>query len=480
MTEHTVVLGAGLAGLLAAAAAADVGHDVTIVERDRLPDSPTQRRGVPQGSHLHSLLSHGWQVIEQLVPGVIGDLVTAGAHVLDDAHLGARMHIQNGPYAFNRTDPLTDPAALTTYLVTRPLLEYQLRRRVERMPNVTIEDGHDVGELVAAQGNRITGVTISGRHTGVTRTLRTDLVIDATGRGTRTPLLLKQLGYEPPPQRTFTVHGVYYSQHIAIPDQHVFDERLVLVVPASGAGRGGLIAGERDVWTLTIATHADERSAPPSTLAEMLTRAAGFVPPHIHRALQQAQPLSDVTVHRYPGGAWHRYDRCTRLPNGLVVLGDALCCLDPINGQGVTLAAMHVEALHAQLRMYEHVDPQHFYRSLTAVIAPVWAANQPPGTAPARGLVDVARRRVLRWVQRKVLEAAGDIVVTERLVRIVNMVDPPQRLLEPRLLTHVLVHHLRRALPTPGTRDRRGTEAHARQRLSQRPPPRRQAGRDAR
>ncbi|MGW4098554.1 NAD(P)/FAD-dependent oxidoreductase [Mycobacterium sp. NPDC004974] len=448
MADHSVVLGAGIAGLLAAAALADTGHDVTVVERDRLPDNPSQRRGIPQGPHLHSLLSRGWHTIETLVPGLIDDVITAGGHVLADARLGARMHIQNGPYAFNRTDPVADPAALATYLVTRPLLECALRRRVAALPNVVIKDGHDIGELVAGEPDRITGVTISDRRTGATQTLDADLVIDATGRATRTPLLLETLGYDRPPQRSFTVRGVYYSQQIAIPDQDAFPERLVLVVPPGSVGRGGLAAGEHGTWTLTIATHADEHPAPPTTLADMLALAEKFVPSHIHPALRQAVPLSDVEVYRYPGGTWHRYDRCAQHPDGLLVIGDALCCLDPIHGQGITMAARHAQMLRTRLRERRSVDPQRFYQSLTQMIAPVWAGNQPPGHSSDRGVKDKVRRRAVQWILRKTLEAANDIVITERLVRIVNMVDPPQRLLEPRVLARIAAYHLRKALPS--------------------------------
>ncbi|MED5815795.1 FAD-dependent oxidoreductase [Mycolicibacterium sp. 050232] len=446
MTEHSVVLGAGIAGLLAAAALADAGHDVTVVERDRLPDTPSQRRGTPQGPHLHSLLSRGWQTIEELVPGLIEDLITAGGHVLDDAHLGARMHIQNGRYAFNRTDPVADPAALANYLVTRPLLEHALRRRVMALPNVVVRDGHEVGEFVAGHPDRVTGITVHDRQTGATQTLDADLVVDATGRASRTPLLLEALHYDRPPQRSFTVRGVYYSQQITIPDQDTFPERLVLVIPSDGAGRGGLVACEHDTWTLTVAAHADE-NAPPATFAEMLTLAQEFVPPHIQSALRGAAPLSDVAVYRYPGGTWHRYDRCIRHPDGLLVVGDALCCLDPIHGQGVTMAARHAQVLRTHLRDHGCVDPQRFYQSLADVIAPVWATNQPSGPTPDRGVKSRVRRDVLRWSRRKILEAAGDIVVTERLVRILNMVDPPRRLLDPRVLCRVAAYHFRQARP---------------------------------
>lgn len=356
MTNHCVVLGAGIAGLLAAAALAATGHQVTIVERDRLPDSSSGRRGIPQGPHLHSVLSKGWQTMEDLVPGLIDDVIAAGALVLDDGRLGARMHIQNGPYAFNRTDTLADPAALANYLLTRPQLEYTLRCRVTRLPEVSIIDGHDIVDLVAGQPGRITGVTVTDRATGATRSLEARLVVDATGRASRTPLLLEKLGYPRPPQHAFSVRGVYYSQQLTIPDQDQFPERLILVIPPDGAGRGGLIAGEHDTWTLTIATHGDQEHTPSTTLPDMLTLADSFLPTHIPGALRRAHALTEVSVYRYPGGTWHRYDRTDTLPDGLLVIGDALCCLDPINGQGITMAALHAHALraHARDHILEH------------------------------------------------------------------------------------------------------------------------------
>jgi 2-polyprenyl-6-methoxyphenol hydroxylase-like FAD-dependent oxidoreductase len=389
-------------------------------------------------------------------------VITAGAHVLDDARLGARMHIQNGPYGFNRTDPVADPAALANYLVTRPQLEYSLRRRVTGLPNVTVVDGHDVGELVAGRPDRITGVTITDRHTGATGTLDAGLVVDATGRATRTPLLLEQLGYPRPPQREFTVRGVYYSQHLTIDDQDSFPERLVLVIPPGGAGRGGLIAGERGTWTLTIATHDNDHQPPPDSLSDMLTRAETFLPAHITPALRHAQALTDVAVYRYPGGTWHRYDQSDRLPVGLLVVGDALCCLDPIHGQGITMAARHALALRERRRDHGSVDPQRFYQALADIIAPVWATNRPPDPHRHRSATDRARHRMLTWTQRRVLEAAADdIVVTECLVRIVNMIDPPQRLLQRRVVARVAAHHARRALPFSDRHPTRRTTADA-------------------
>jgi 2-polyprenyl-6-methoxyphenol hydroxylase-like FAD-dependent oxidoreductase len=78
--NHALVLGASMAGLLAARSLSEFFDEVTVVERDSLPDTAAARRGVPQGRHIHALLTRGAQVIEELFPGILDELVLDGAH----------------------------------------------------------------------------------------------------------------------------------------------------------------------------------------------------------------------------------------------------------------------------------------------------------------------------------------------------------------------------------------------------------------
>jgi 2-polyprenyl-6-methoxyphenol hydroxylase-like FAD-dependent oxidoreductase len=446
--DNAVVLGAGIAGLVAAAVLAEKFSHVTVVERDHLPDNPIDRRGVPHGRHLHSLLSRGSQILEELLPGFLAELAGAGALVLDDADM-SRIYSRMGPYTFNRSEPAADPTALVTYQANQPFLEFHLRQRVAALPNVTFLDGRDVGELLAAQPDRVTGVTLHARDSGQSETLNAILIIDATGRATRTPLLLERLGYTRPPEQTFTVNGIYHSQQIAIPDQDSFPERMILVLPEGKAQRGGLVACENSTWTLTIASRADDLGPVPTDFGDMLALAQDFIPAHIQPALNRAQPLTEVSTYRYPGGVWRRYDHMARYPKGLLVLGDALCCLDPINGQGMTMATLHATTLRTQIRHPNPVDPQAFYNAAAAIIKPVWTSNtnQTSGRGAATTTTTSLPQKAVRWSRRKILEAAAnDIVVTERLMRVANFIDPPQRLLEPAFLARVAAHHARRSL----------------------------------
>ena len=120
MNDHAVVLGAGIAGLVAASVLAEQFASVTVVERDLLPDSPIDRRGAPQGRHLHSLLSRGSQILEELHPGFLAELTDADGLVLDDPDMRGSTAARAAT-RFNRTDPVADPAALVTLSPADPL-----------------------------------------------------------------------------------------------------------------------------------------------------------------------------------------------------------------------------------------------------------------------------------------------------------------------------------------------------------------------
>src|SRR5579883_1887172 len=82
---RAVVVGGSVAGLLAARVAAERFAEVTVIERDRLPDGPAARTGTPQAEHTHALLDRGKAIIERLFPGFFADMATYGVVPLDTA-----------------------------------------------------------------------------------------------------------------------------------------------------------------------------------------------------------------------------------------------------------------------------------------------------------------------------------------------------------------------------------------------------------
>lgn len=450
LSSHAVVLGAGMAGLLVARVLSDFYESVTVVERDRLPDHPAHRKGVPQGRHLHQFLSRGPQVIGELFPGLLDELAADGAVVVDDNPL-SRIYARIGDYELSHTGRPADPRALALCQGSRPFIEFHVRRRVAALPGVTILDGHEVVEPVIA-AEAVTGVRIRDSSTGAATVLDADLVVDAMGRATRTPAFLTDHGFGSPPEKITATAWAYSSQLLRIPEGRL-TERLVFINRGRKAPGGLLVAYEDNTWMLAIA-RATDCGSPPADFTEMFAVAEQVFPPWIMSALRDGTPAARISVYRNTAGRWRRYDRMGRFPAGLVVIGDALCNLNPLYGQGMTMAAVQALILRDCLKAGTAHLPHRFFRAAASQIAPVWAMNEVSDEAIYPGSPTTLRQQFDSWTTQAALRAAaGDVTVVERLLRVRNLVDPPSRLRDPALLSHILLANLQR-LPSPGSMPR--------------------------
>ncbi|WUI01743.1 hypothetical protein OHR68_07970 [Spirillospora sp. NBC_00431] len=271
--EQAVVLGAGMAGLLAARVLAGAYEQMTIIERDALPEPGAPRKGVPQGRHAHMLMPRGQQILHDLFPGLEDDLVDAGA-VVADPRTEHRFNLGGHPL---RRVPRSDRAVQAS----RALLESTILRRVLTLDGVTIIAGCDAVGLVAPDPRRVTGVRLVRRAPGsAAEELPADLVVDATGRSARTRLWLTSLGYDPAPREEIEVRVAYASRPLRLPPGSLSD-KAVVVGPGPGRPRGmALIAIEGDRYLLTVAG-LDKGHRPPSTPDGFAAFMEGLAPPDV-------------------------------------------------------------------------------------------------------------------------------------------------------------------------------------------------------
>jgi 2-polyprenyl-6-methoxyphenol hydroxylase-like FAD-dependent oxidoreductase len=441
--QRAVVLGASMAGLLAARVLADFYRTVTVIERDVLPEGPVHRPGVPQGRHAHVLLARCPQILGELFPGLLNDLVADGVSVWSDGDL-RRLWLSAGGHQVVRSGRLPKPDSMAIYFPSRPLLESSVRRRVRAIPNVTILDGHNVVGLTSTRDRGVTGARLVSRNSGGETTVTADLVVDATGRGSRSPAFLEELGYSRPSEDELAVRLAYASQLLRIPPGTV-RESIIVVFPQPGRPTTFALVGyENDTWLLTLGGMVGHK--PPNQRAEMLSFAAQFAPAHAVAALRAAEPLGEVAHCHVPSNRWRRYDKMRRTPEGLLVFGDAICSFNPIYGQGMTLAAVEAIVLRDCLRSGARDLPRRFFGATARNVRAAWqtAVGSDLALPEVVGPRPLSMQITVAYLERVLAAAESDVIVADQFLKVIGMIDSPARLSRPSIMFRVAVAMWRR------------------------------------
>jgi 2-polyprenyl-6-methoxyphenol hydroxylase-like FAD-dependent oxidoreductase len=437
---HAVIVGGSMAGLLAARALSPHFERVTLVERDGLSDVPDPRKGVPQARHVHALLARGEEILSGLFPGLVPELVDAGAVRIDWTRDVKWFH-------FGAWKARCDSGVMTT-LVSRPFLELSVRRRVLALPNVKLVAEHDVTGLTASPDRqRVTGVLIQRRDAdGGAEALSADLTVDTSGRGSRTPQWLEALGYAAPEESAVKINVGYASRIYRVPDDagRGWKGCYVLGTPPHGKRLGVVAPIEGGRWMVTLAGMA--RDYPPDDHAGYLEFASSLPVDDIHRAIKDAEPLSDVAAYRFSSNLRRHYERMKRAPEGFVVLGDASCSFNPIYGQGMTTAGLGALALDACLSEQRSRGSaldgfaRRFQKKLAAATDVPWSMTtgedfrfpETEGKRPLGGAL------LERYLTRVHVSSARDTKVLLAFTRAMHMLAGPTELLAPRMMLRVL------------------------------------------
>ncbi|HEX3731579.1 MAG TPA: 2-polyprenyl-6-methoxyphenol hydroxylase-like oxidoreductase [Mycobacteriales bacterium] len=438
--DHAVVLGASMGGLVAARVLSDVYQHVTVVERDGLPEASESRRGVPQGRHIHVLLPRGAEVLDELFPGFLDGLVATGVPVMrnrSELRFSSRGHL----LCMDAWEG--DPG----YQPSRPHLERHVRDQVRALPNVELVQHCEAVGLVTFSGrHRVAGVRIVRQGQSPTEeTLTANLVVDATGRGGRMMTWLPAIGYSPPVEERVPVHIKYVTRHLRIAPG-ALDRELVVVIGARPGRPRAFILGacEDNRWVLTLAGYGEHQ--PPDDPEEFLNFARPLVPPHIFAAIQHAEYLSEIFTHRFPASVRRHYERLRRFPDGLLVLGDAMCSFNPIYAQGMTVAVLQGLVLRDTLANGDHALARRFFSAAAKPINVAWqlAVGGDLALPEVEGPRPLAVRIVNAYVGRLLAAAERDQVLTDRFLRVGGLIEPPANLLRPSVIRRVIAGNLRR------------------------------------
>ncbi|QNE79664.1 FAD-binding monooxygenase (plasmid) [Streptomyces finlayi] len=429
--NRAVVLGGSVAGSLAARVLAEFYHDVVVVDRDTVLGVSTTRKGAPHTRHAHGLHARGHLILEELFPGFTEDMSRKGYPVGD---LGEMRWYFNG-----RRLPYTKTGLLSV-TPTRPILEHEIRTRVAALPNVTYLERHDILGLLATPDNgRVVGARVRPRDgADEEAVLDADLVVDATGRGSRTPVWLAEMGYERPAESRVRI-GLAYTTRFYRRVPGSFEDTWSINPVASPDHPRGAFFGLSDEDRCIVSLTGILGDHPPTDPEGFLEFARSLSVPDVYEGIKDAEPLDDPTSFGFPASVRRHYERLRRFPDGLTVLGDAVCSFNPVYGQGMSVAAWEAMTLRRHLRG-ARFDARTHLRALGKVVDNPWEVSAGGDLA----FPGVEGRRTAKvtignaYVGRVQHAASKDPEVAKGFMRVAGLIDPPTALMRPRMMARVL------------------------------------------
>ncbi|MEV4756176.1 FAD-dependent monooxygenase [Micromonospora sp. NPDC049559] len=438
---RAVVLGASMAGLMAARVLSDHADEVLVVERDESEADGGPRPGVPQGSQVHALLSAGQVQLERWFPGFGEQAVAAGAP--EKLTAPPKMFI-NGQL---RTAPLLHPPK-PALITTRPFLEALVRRLTLALPNVRLVHGRADG--LVFDGDRVTGARYVPTGGAEPVTVPADLVVDGMGRSSRLSDWLEENGWPRPPMRRMPIK-LNYATALYERDENVSRASVVIsqVTPAKDrvARIGGINSVEDNRWIMLVAGYDDDR--PTRDVEDFKARCRDHFPTEFGEIAQHGRMIGDVVTYHQADSRRRDFDRLDRLPAGLVAAGDAVASFNPIYGQGMTSAMLHASCLSAYLRSGPSPldgPAWAYFRLVRVIVDAAWqlstfadiALPHVDGPYP-RGY------RVTKWFSDQMFRASmTDPVVNHALNQVVTMIEHPSSLARPGLLLRAIRLNLSR------------------------------------
>jgi len=332
--------------LTAASVLAESFDEVLILERDELPEGSIPRSGVPQGRQAHGILGGAVKALQELFPGFEQDLIAAGALPVNSGCDSLLEFPGLDSFPREQWDWLT-------YGLSRPAIELTIRRRVERLKNITFRNGTIALKILGTpDGASVTGVRFQAAE-NEPETIAAAVVVDASRHGALTLAFLKSVGWPVPMETRIGIDIRYATALYRLAPGATGDFKVIVTFPKAPdeVRFGYLLPVEDGHFQLLLVGRG--KDAPPADGEALLRYARELRTPTIHNALQGAERLSEVARYSFPESKWRHFGKLDRSPSGLLPIGDAFCLLNPIYGQGMTLACQEASLLRSLLHKHE-------------------------------------------------------------------------------------------------------------------------------
>ena len=443
-----LVIGGSIAGMATARVLADHYDRVIIIEKDQVHHRMEGRPGAAQGWHLHHLLIAGQRELEKVFPGIIDDMVKAGAFRVD---MGEQYRLM-----LAGSWKKVVQSGIEIICASRPLLEWCVRRRLDDETRITYLYGQEVTDLVIDEATgAVRGVVVA--HEGVTRVIAAEFIVDASGKNTPVPALLGKQGWPVPEVEEDCLNCFYSSMRHKVPEGRAWDDKVMVIAYAHRpyqryyAAQYYTDTSRRILSTSLVGYNCYD---PPRNAKEFRDFARRMPTPLIGDELDDLEPCSEVYNFRYPEMRRYHYARLKTLPAGLVALGDALCSADPVSGVGMTKALLELSQLRTLLGTHSSSDPDLaplYYRRVAKIADRVWFVVREQNLR-YQWIKDGARKRVfyfraLNWYVDRVLERAHEDPAMYRLyLAMTHLIATPAVLMRPDVVAKVLGQWLKTKL----------------------------------
>jgi len=421
---RVAVIGTSLAGLFAAAAVSRAGHRAVLIERDHLGGSSARRHGVPQGEQPHVFLLRGLLATEELLPGLRADLESHGAVPFDSSRLA---------WLGDQGWTPTQTSGFEVISLTRPLFERVVRQHVLALDRVELRDGTTV------KGLRRNASPDQLRWTVVTavdgETIDADLVVDASGRGSRLPQWLAALGVSAPKVSEIDARIGYATREYQDGPDLAGLSGIVLQLTAASP-RGGLVLPVENGHWLVLATGAGN-ARPPRDVAGFEAHLRRLPDPAVADFADRCTPCGEVIVYRRTGNRKYHYERQRDWPDGLLAIGDSFVAFNPVYGQGISVAACEALVLRDLLELaMKPGGARKVMRRFASATALPWsiAAAQDLRQPTSAGHQTRSQRLTNVWAQELTrLGIHGNKRAADVLASIYQLMAKPRVMLHPAL-----------------------------------------------
>jgi 2-polyprenyl-6-methoxyphenol hydroxylase-like FAD-dependent oxidoreductase len=423
-----------MAGLMAARVLSDHYGEVIVVDRDQLTGTSGPRSGVPHGRHAHCLVARGQQILEELFPGVTESMSEAGVTLGD-----FNGQIQ---WNFNGYKLAASDSGLICVSSGRPILEEHVRNRVQAIPNVIFREGYDIVSLETTQDNgKVTGARVQRREQGTEpEVLSADLVVDITGRGSRMPAWLTELGYQAPAEDKIKVDLAYTTRHYRLKNGNPFTHDIAINQAGTPVSPRGvfcyLLPDGETVELSCTGVLGDHAPTDPEGFDEYVRSLP--LPTH-YEFIKDWEPVDDPIRFKFPASVWRHYEALTRFPEGLLVMGDAVCSFNPVYAQGMTVAGMEALTLSRHMDSADPLNALAFFGEIASQIAGPWqfSAIADLGYPGVEGERTDQIKLVNQYVPAVLAAATMDPVVTDAFLKVAGLVADPMSLMAPDIAIRV-------------------------------------------